>query len=181
MELRDVKTIEKKAVEEEKVLVVDSLATAMEQNQEETVNKYQVRLDSLHTELKNKETEIARITLKPSREEQQYVRMNLPNAVVPALREQLVIKTGNTAQKLNDDLWKWKIYIAAPNSILNKIKCVEYTLHPTFPNPVHLVCTRGNGSKAFPLEARGWGTFRVKVLIYFKDKSTRELYHNLNF
>ena len=35
------------------------------------------------------------------------------------------------------------VFIQAPPAVLSQIKCVEYTLHPTFPNPVRQVCDRG--------------------------------------
>jgi transcription initiation factor IIF auxiliary subunit len=58
----------------------------------------------------------------------------------------------------------------AASAELDRIRCVEYTLHPSFPNHVRLVCTRQNG---FELTARGWGTFTVLIRLLFKDGSVR--------
>ena len=187
MIIRDSIELKKKELEKEKYLVMDTVAKMnlskkKKSDLKKREIKLQARLKSLHADDKKMEEEIARLTHKPDLKKQQFVQMNLPKTVVPTVPEQPVIKTGNTAQKQKDnDLWEWKVFITAHKSILENIKCVEYTLHPTFPNPVNLVCVKGSDSQAFPFEAQGWGTFRIKVIVYFKDKSFSELYHDLNF
>jgi transcription initiation factor IIF auxiliary subunit len=73
----------------------------------------------------------------------------------------------NWAREIEPGWWDWAIYINGTATELNQIKCVQYTLHPTFPNPVRMVC-----SPPFQLSARGWGTFVVGVTIFFKDGQT---------
>jgi len=77
--------------------------------------------------------------------------------------------------------WEWTIYIKADNTVLDQIDCVTYTLHPTFPNPIRKVCVKGMVDHAFSYTTRGWGTFMVKVLIQFKDKSEVRKQHQLVF
>ena len=92
------------------------------------------------------------------------------------------IKTGNSAVEVSNDWWEWTVFIKGSSTDLEQVKCVEYTLHETFPNPVKLICTRGsNNNKAFPFTAKGWGTFTIKVKIIFKDGTTQNLKHELVF
>lgn len=56
-------------------------------------------------------------------------------------------------------------------SALDKIKYVQYTLHPTFPNPIRVVCERGpNDQEPFALHGDGWGEFDVGVKVIFVDQ-----------
>lgn len=90
------------------------------------------------------------------------------------------IRAASTARRVSDDWWNWTIYIEGPPESLAQVRCVEYTLHPTFPDPVREVCERGTGP-AFPLSARGWGTFTVKVRVFFRSGAVQELTHQLSF
>jgi transcription initiation factor IIF auxiliary subunit len=91
------------------------------------------------------------------------------------------IRLDNVATKLGDSYWEWTAFIRAPDKVLREVKCVEYHLHPTFPNPVREVCHRGTSTRAFPLTATGWGTFNLKARVYFSDGSVEELTHYLKF
>lgn len=90
----------------------------------------------------------------------------------------LNVTAKNWSRQLEPGWWEWGIQIVGPPAELDRIRCVEYTLHPTFPNPVRMVCTRSRG---FELLARGWGTFTVKIKLMLKDGSLRELSHRLEF
>ena len=92
------------------------------------------------------------------------------------------IYTKNTSTRVNEDRWDWTVFIVGDSSTLEEIKCVEYTLHPTFPDPVRKICTKGSTSgRGFFLSASGWGTFIIKVKIMFKDGDVREFRHQLRF
>ncbi len=84
----------------------------------------------------------------------------------------------NRSREIEPGWWEWSMFIDGAKSELDRIRCVEYTLHPTFPNPVRVVCTRQNG---FDLTARGWGTFAVGVKLMLKDGSTQSMSHQLEF
>ncbi len=77
--------------------------------------------------------------------------------------------------------WNWTIYIDSEPSILKKISCVTYQLHPTFTDPTKRICERGQISKAFSYTTTGWGTFNVGVRIEFKDGSEFTTDHHLIF
>jgi len=77
--------------------------------------------------------------------------------------------------------WDWTIFINAPEDVLGKIEYVEYTLHPTFPDPIRIVNQRSSGPYAFPLTTSGWGTFTVKIKVYYKDGTFQRLAHSLVF
>jgi transcription initiation factor IIF auxiliary subunit len=92
------------------------------------------------------------------------------------------ISAANTSRYLGERQWSWTVFIKAPPAVLNEVKCVEYTLHPTFPNPVQTVCVRGsNDQQAFPLTASGWGTFDVRIKVLLKSGKSILLSHNLTF
>lgn len=85
----------------------------------------------------------------------------------------------NTSTYVGSGRWNWTIYIDADVSTVNNIRCVEYTLHPTFPNPVRTVCDEQQTK--FALSANGWGTFTVQVRISYKDGGTQAVTHRLVF
>jgi len=71
----------------------------------------------------------------------------------------------NTAKYVGKGRYEWTVFILAGDSVLNSIRYVEYTLHPTFPNPV-----RNGTGRTFALSSNGWGEFNIKVRIVYKDK-----------
>jgi transcription initiation factor IIF auxiliary subunit len=75
-----------------------------------------------------------------------------------------------------NDLWKWWIWIEGPDTELDQIDHVVYTLHPTFPRPVRTVKTREN---KFHLASEGWGTFTVYANVVNKDGTTKGMEHYL--
>jgi len=113
-----------------------------------------------------------------------HTRQPTAGAPVPAGRPPGMgpIRTGNNARRLGGNQWEWTVFIAADDGTLGQIQCVQYTLHPTFPDPIRRICERGGrGDAAFPLTARGWGTFEVGIKVEFRDGSARELRHMLRF
>jgi transcription initiation factor IIF auxiliary subunit len=91
---------------------------------------------------------------------------------------QLNVTAENWSKMIEAGWWEWGIYIKGTSADLKRIKCVEYTLHPSFPNPVRLVCSPDDG---FLLTTRGWGTFTVPIKLMLKDGTVRELSHQLEF
>ena len=89
------------------------------------------------------------------------------------------ITASNTSRYAGDGRWNWTVSIQAAKPVLDSIQCVEYTLHPSFPNPVRRVCSRGAGAGAFPLPANGWGTFTIKIRVLFRDGKQQSLEHQL--
>lgn len=77
--------------------------------------------------------------------------------------------------------WSWKIFIQGSDNELEQVKCVEYTLHPTFPNPLQTICDKGQIEYPFALDATGWGTFEIKIKILLKDGRFLNTTHTLHF
>jgi transcription initiation factor IIF auxiliary subunit len=75
------------------------------------------------------------------------------------------IKVDNTAKYVGNGRYDWTVFIVAEKAVLSRIQTVEYTLHPTFTDPV----LEGTGPR-FSLTSNGWGEFNIKVKIIFKDK-----------
>jgi hypothetical protein len=64
--------------------------------------------------------------------------------------------------------FRWRVYVEEGAPRLNLIKCVEYTLYPSFPNPVRKVCDPRDG---FALEERGRREFTILVRIDWRNGS----------
>lgn len=93
----------------------------------------------------------------------------------------LPITADNVATRVGENKWSWTVFIQGPEDALDQIRCVEYTLHPTFPNPVRTVCQKGTGSRAFALSTTGWGTFEIGIRVITFDGRVQKLSHRLRF
>jgi transcription initiation factor IIF auxiliary subunit len=101
--------------------------------------------------------------------------------LIPAAVAQDKITAANSAAYIGGGRWTWTVYIQAPADRIPSIRCVEYTLHPTFPNPVRKVCEPGKGPEFFPLSTEGWGTFQIPIKVEFRDGKTQSLTYQLHF
>ncbi len=63
------------------------------------------------------------------------------------------------------DWWRWWVWIEGSEQDLNEVAYVEYTLHPTFPNPIKRVDDR---SSKFRLDTSGWGEFLLRARLHMK-------------
>ncbi len=105
-----------------------------------------------------------------------------PPSVASVNVEAASISTGNTSKSLGNGGWEWSVFVVASDDVLSQIQYVEYTLHPTFPDPIQHVMQRGlEKGKGFTLKATGWGTFEIAVKIVFTNGKTRFLKHQLKF
>jgi transcription initiation factor IIF auxiliary subunit len=92
------------------------------------------------------------------------------------------VSTENTSRYVGENRWDWTVFIVSDEKTLGEVGCVEYTLHPTFPNPVRKVCDRGSvPGRGFFLSSNGWGTFGVGVKVIFRDGNVTNLKHQLRF
>jgi len=73
-----------------------------------------------------------------------------------------------------DNWWKWSVWVEGDKETLNRIEYVEYTLHPTFPQPVRRIEDRGS---KFRLDSEGWGEFTIRAQVIHKDGSKKSLKH----
>ncbi len=121
-----------------------------------------------------------KVTFKDGKNFSMDYKLNLVKATEET--RQLPIQINNIATKNNAGSWDWKIFLESSEDILNQVKCVEYTLHPTFPNPVQEICEKGNSeTQAFVLTGNGWGSFEVNIRILLKDGGIQKLIHTLKF
>ncbi len=88
------------------------------------------------------------------------------------------MKINQTSRRKNDRLWSWSISLSASNEELNQVDKVIYHLHPTFKKSE---VVKTNRSRNFRLDASGWGTFVVRIEIFYSDGNTEELRHRLKF
>jgi hypothetical protein len=87
----------------------------------------------------------------------------------------------NVSESVGNKRWNWTVFIKGDREAIDAVKCVEYKLHPTFPDPIRLVCDRGDLSRPFGLSATGWGTFSIGIRVFMKDGSHKDLKHQLKF
>jgi transcription initiation factor IIF auxiliary subunit len=76
----------------------------------------------------------------------------------------------------DEDWWKWAVWIEGKDEDLDRIDFVEWTLHPTFPNPIR---QKRNRASKFRLETGGWGGFKIKARVELKDGQHVKLRHYL--
>ena len=74
------------------------------------------------------------------------------------------------------DWWQWAVWLEGPAEALDQVMLVEWTLHPTFPNPVRKTTSRSDN---FRLESAGWGVFPIVVRVQMKDGTQQKLVHQL--
>lgn len=98
---------------------------------------------------------------------------------VGSVGAQSSVALSNTSHYVGDDRWDWTVFVQGTPTALARIKCVEYTLHPTFPNPVRLVCDRGKGTQAFALSSNGWGEFTIAARVIRQDGGVQALSYRL--
>lgn len=75
------------------------------------------------------------------------------------------------------DWYKWRVFVNAPDDVLDNIEYVEYLLHPTFPRPNRRINYRPS---KFALELEGWGSFGMSITIRFKDGTEKEYSYYLD-
>lgn len=85
-------------------------------------------------------------------------------------------KIAQSEKYIGDDYWEWSVWMEAGSKNLDKIECVTYNLHYTFPEPVQIKRKKEN---KFRLDSSGWGTFTIYARIIFKDKTVMDLQHEL--
>lgn len=107
---------------------------------------------------------------------QSPVQSPIQSSVPAPAKPTFPVRVENTSRYVGGQSWDWTIFIDADQDALSEIRCVEYTLHPTFSNPVQQVCTPSNH---FAFSTRGWGEFEIRVRVLFKDGSEKQLIHML--
>jgi transcription initiation factor IIF auxiliary subunit len=92
----------------------------------------------------------------------------------------MTIKLNNYAEEMQGSdetpYFRWVVFVDEEQGTLDRIKEVEYTLHPTFPRPVQV---RSDPRDKFALRTAGWGEFNVLARVRFKDGTTDYLAYPL--
>jgi len=66
-------------------------------------------------------------------------------------------------------VFQWKVFVDEPPATLERINCVEYTLHPAFRDRVRTQCDASNN---FSLSAAGATEFTIVIEVRWKDGRT---------
>lgn len=87
----------------------------------------------------------------------------------------------NTSRYLGDGQWEWTVFLEGPAADLDRIRQVEYLLHPTFETRRIQSRERQAPGGPFAITRVGWGTFEIPITVTFKDGSRWSLTHQLSF
>ena len=63
------------------------------------------------------------------------------------------LRVKQEASYVGDKYWNWSVWLEGPVTELDQVEYLEYTLDPSFPNPVRRVRDR---ESQFKLSAGGW-------------------------
>ena len=88
------------------------------------------------------------------------------------MRKKLAVK--QKAEYRGHNWWSWSVELDGPDEELDKVAYAQYTLHPTFPDPVQRVANRRT---KFRLKSSGWGEFMLYVEVGYKSGKTERLEH----
>jgi len=119
----------------------------------------------------------ATVDLKDGRK----IKLTCPMKFRDPVQDKLVLKNTAFMDSIvaGQKWYTWTISVDGPLSKLQNIHTVRYKLHPTFRPSTIDVTTRPD--YGFPLSRRGWGTFKVQAILYFKNGATQTLEHQLKF
>lgn len=87
------------------------------------------------------------------------------------------VQVVNTATYVDSGRYNWSVFLVGKEKVLNSIKYVQYTLHPSFPQPQRTVYDRETN---FTLNSNGWGEFNIYVKIVFDSGRKMYLEHWLS-
>jgi transcription initiation factor IIF auxiliary subunit len=65
------------------------------------------------------------------------------------------------------DFYAWCVFLQGSPEEIGRIRQIEYTLHPSFPDPVRVV---EDADHCFALESQGWGIFQVRARVTYRNK-----------
>lgn len=90
------------------------------------------------------------------------------------------IRSYNAASSRDERYFDCLLFLSGPAVLLERIECVEYTLHETFPDPRKKIC-RPEADPNFSVSFSAWGTFDIPVLVTMQDGAQMEWVHGLHF
>jgi tetratricopeptide (TPR) repeat protein len=112
-----------------------------------------------------------------------HEKVDKPTELVSPMRikdmvKDMDIRIVNTSKSIKDrkGWYNWEIHVE-PENVWPQIDYVQYTLHPTFKDPIRKIEKREGG---FKIQSSGWGQFNVKVQIALKNGRTITKYHWLH-
>jgi TIR domain/YEATS family len=82
------------------------------------------------------------------------------------------MKLAQKARQVDSDRWEWAVWVEGTKEELDDIASVEYTLHPTFSNPMRVVDDRRS---KFRLEESGGAEFELRARVDLKTGRSKML------
>ncbi len=97
---------------------------------------------------------------------------------IPVFSSAQDINVTNTAKYVGSGRYLWTVFLQANDNVLDGIVSVEYTLHPSFPNPVQVISERETN---FALSSSSSSEFTMYVALLFNDGKKKYIEYRLNF
>ena len=117
-----------------------------------------------------------KLNYKPTTQYATVLQSKLDNGI--DLIEEEVKMVDETLYGNDQETFEWSLRINITDQVLDQIDYVRYELHPTFVNPERIIRDR---KSHFQLRLVGWGIFEIPITIRFKDGSSLETSHHLEF
>jgi hypothetical protein len=70
-------------------------------------------------------------------------------------------------EKEGTDIYAWCVFLDGRAEEIGDVLQIEYTLHPSFPDPVRIV---DDAAHCFALQSQGWGVFQIRARITHRNK-----------
>jgi transcription initiation factor IIF auxiliary subunit len=76
--------------------------------------------------------------------------------------------------------WQWTVFVRGTPDALSHVRCVQYVLDPSFPNPHRTVCARGVPNQPFASSGTAWGPFTLSATVIFDDKQVQQIRYTVS-
>jgi transcription initiation factor IIF auxiliary subunit len=89
-------------------------------------------------------------------------------ASAAAMAQSRNVEFSNTAKPAGKGYYEWSVFVRSSDPSPGQIRCVVYTLHQTFENPVRREC---DPKTRFAHTTGGWGEFTILARVEWMDRS----------
>lgn len=100
-------------------------------------------------------------------------------ALLPIGVAAATLGTFQSVRAVGNGRWEWTVAIRAEPATLREIFCVEYSLEPSFPQPVRRVCSPGKARAPFATRGAAWGNTRIDIQVFMRNGTVLQLQHPL--
>ena len=89
------------------------------------------------------------------------------------------LHVAHLVERVGENKLNTTLFLEGPPEALDQVRCVEYFLGQTFPDPIRKVCERGQDGRAFAVPVESWGGFSVQIMVYLTNGQVVRLSHQV--